>query len=198
MRMLALLLMVLQLQDVEVPTSAMREYGDARPPRGAVEFCARVPVECAAYLIPNKLVPRDAESMHWLDTINRMVNAEIAPATDMEQYGVAEYWAIPTTKGDCEDYALLKRKMLIALGLPPSALLVTAVLMDDREWTAHAVLTVRTDGGDYVLDNRTDVIFRWWRTGYRFVTRQSSVDPEQWVALTPNYVRVRETTGDRP
>ena len=46
----------------------------------------------------------------------------------MKHYGIADYWTLPTDgKGDCEDYALLKRHELIRLGWPSSALLMTIV-----------------------------------------------------------------------
>jgi len=55
----------------------------------------------------------------------------------------------------------------------------------DRQGDGHAVLTVRTDRGDYVLDNETSDIRLWHQTGYRFVKRQSSVDPNLWVTVGP-------------
>jgi hypothetical protein len=90
----------------------MRVFGVTQPPYGYVEFCKRMPEECA-------MGPKDE-----LDALNRAVNHEIAPATDMEIYGVVEYWTIPTTHGDTEDYALLKRKRLMAHGWPVSSLLI--------------------------------------------------------------------------
>ncbi len=45
--------------------------------------------------------------------------------------------------GDCEDYALLKRKMLMQAGWPREALLMTVVR--DKKGEGHAVLTVKTD-----------------------------------------------------
>jgi hypothetical protein len=47
----------------------------------------------------------------------------------------------------------------------------------------HAVLTVKTDRGEYILDNQTDDILFWADTGYRFVKRQSQSDPNGWVSL---------------
>ena len=61
--------------------------------------------------------------------------------------------------------------MLIQSGWPREVLLVTVVR--DKKEEAHAVLTVTTDKGDYVLDNQTQDILLWSETGYRFVKRQS-------------------------
>ncbi|WP_239507684.1 transglutaminase-like cysteine peptidase, partial [Enterobacter hormaechei] len=81
--------------------------------------------------------------------INSHVNAAIEPVTDMEQYGVEEVWTYPISgRGDCEDYVLLKKQMLIRAGLPASALLITVVR--DRKGDGHAILTVKTDRGDYI------------------------------------------------
>ena len=83
--------------------------------------------------------------------------------------------------GDCEDYVLLKRRILMESGWPREALLVTVVLKDKNE--GHAVLTVTTDKGDYVLDNLNKNILLWSATGYRFVKRQSQANPNVWVSL---------------
>ena len=118
-----------------------------------------------------------------LDRINRMINREVKPATDVELHGVEEYWTYPDArkKGDCEDYVLLKRRVLIEQGWPMSALLITVVRDDRRD--GHAILTVRTSQGDFVLDNKTDEIKPWHRSGYDFVMRQSYLNPRVWMSL---------------
>jgi predicted transglutaminase-like cysteine proteinase len=132
----------------------MRVYGVALPPYAFVEFCERMPVECRADLLPNARVVGTPEQMTELDRVNRKVNHDIAPATDLDLYGVPDYWTIPTTKGDCEDYALLKRQTLMRKGWPAGVLLMTVVYDEHHE--GHAVLTVRTALGDYILDNKND------------------------------------------
>jgi predicted transglutaminase-like cysteine proteinase len=76
---------------------------------------------------------------------------------------------------------LQKRKMLMQLGWPREALLITVVR--DKNNDGHAMLTVKSDKGEYILDNQTDDIVPWSDTGYRFVKRQSQSDPNVWVAL---------------
>lgn len=49
------------------------------------------------------------------ERINRDVNASITYKTDLAQYGTPEHWCLPSNFGDCEDYALLKRKLLLEL-----------------------------------------------------------------------------------
>lgn len=162
----------------------MRVHGSAAPPFGFVQFCERSPAECAPHGSREPHFTIAAARLSELDEINRLVNARIAPATDMELYGVLEHWTIPTTSGDCEDYALLKRQILIKKGWPPGALLMTVVR--DERGDGHAVLTARTSLGDYVLDNKVADIKLWHQTGYRFVMRQSYVDPRLWMSLTPD------------
>jgi predicted transglutaminase-like cysteine proteinase len=102
--------------------------------------------------------------------------------SDEELYGKPEYWTLPTDAGDCEDYLLLKKHYLEGLGFPSEALLITVVL--DEKSQGHAVLTVTTDKGDFVLDNRRNDVMRWSDTGYTYLKRQSAEDPRQWVSLT--------------
>ncbi|RTL71666.1 MAG: transglutaminase [Hyphomicrobiales bacterium] len=161
----------------------MRVYGVAQPPYGFVQFCERMPSECKSGVIQEQRLEASSERMSELDKINRQVNREIAPATDMEIYGQTEYWTIPTKRGDCEDYALLKRKRLIARGWPSSALLMTVVR--DEKGEGHAVLTARTTQGDFVLDNKVNEIKIWHRTGYKYVMRQSYLNPRIWMLLDP-------------
>jgi predicted transglutaminase-like cysteine proteinase len=123
------------------------------------------------------------ERLIELEAINRTVNREIEPATDLEIYGQTEYWTIPATKGDCEDYALLKRQRLMVRGWPASALLMTVVR--DQKGEGHAVLTARTLQGDFILDNKVDEVKAWHRTGYEFVMRQSYLSPRIWMSLDP-------------
>jgi len=159
----------------------MRVYGSAQPPYGFVRYCESSPDAC--------LVKGDGESRHQptpeslseLDKVNRLVNRSIQPATDAEIYGVSELWTLPTDRGDCEDYALLKQRMLVARGWPTSSLLITVVR--DEKGEGHAVLTARTAQGDLILDNKVDDVRLWSRTGYEFVMRQSYIDPRVWVSL---------------
>ncbi len=162
----------------------MRVYGVARPPYALSSFCERMPSECRAGFFQDARIAGAPEQMAELDRINRKVNRDIAPATDMELYGVPDYWTIPTTKGDCEDYALLKRQSLMRAGWPASALLMTVVYDEHHE--GHAVLTARTALGDYILDNKNDELRLWHQTPYEFVMRQSYLDPQVWMSLEPD------------
>lgn len=171
------------LRSAERSLAFMRVYGNAQPPYGFVRFCETTPRHCATTDQREQRFLADARRMAELDEINRLVNATIEPLTDLELYGVTEHWTLPRDKGDCEDYALLKRKMLIDRGWPASALLMTVVR--DEKGDGHAVLTARTLHGDYVLDNKLPDIRVWSKTPYEFVMRQSYLNPRVWVSLDP-------------
>jgi predicted transglutaminase-like cysteine proteinase len=163
----------------------MRVYGLAQPPYGFVNFCRRWPRECLQGPQEESRFMATPERLAELDYINRMVNHEIEPVTDVELYGEADHWTIPTTrsKGDCEDYVLLKRRRLMQLGWPASSLLITVVR--DERGDGHAVLTARTQQGDYILDNKTDDIKLWHHVQYQFIMRQSYLNPTVWMSLDP-------------
>jgi predicted transglutaminase-like cysteine proteinase len=117
-----------------------------------------------------------------LNTVNRAVNTSIKPRTDMEHWGVVDRWDLPDDGyGDCEDYQLLKRKILIEKhGLPRRALRMTVVV--DEEGEGHAVLMVRTNAGELILDNKRSTILSWSETGYLFVKREGQTGRD-WVSL---------------
>lgn len=161
----------------------MRVFGASQPPYGFVQFCQRTPAECRQHASEEQRFSAGPDRLSELDAVNQAVNRLIEPATDQEIYGQTEYWTIPTTRGDCEDYALLKRQRLIALGWPASALLLTVVR--DEKGEGHAVLTARTLQGDFILDNKVEEVKVWYRTRYEFVMRQSYVNPLVWMSLDP-------------
>lgn len=153
-----------------------------RAPIGWVDFCVEHKSECNA----RPSAPRDVvlTPKAWSDMVkvNAWANEAIQPITDQEHWGVVERWSYPDDgKGDCEDYVLLKRRMLIQAGWPREALLITVVR--DKKGDGHAVLTVKTNRGEFVLDNQEGEVLAWNKTGYRFVKRQSQSDPNLWISL---------------
>ena len=97
-----------------------------------MQFCEENPGECTANSGIETRLAASSQRLRELDEVNRRVNKSVVPETDMDHYGISEYWTLPTDgKGDCEDYALLKRHELMQLGWPSSALLMT-VVMDEK------------------------------------------------------------------
>lgn len=158
-----------------------REFGKTLPPVGFVQFCASFPQDCKGKGGKTFKLAMSPERWNLIYQVNAYVNGKIAPVSDQDLYGEPERWAYPTDAGDCEDYLLLKKRSLQELGFPPEALLITVVL--DENNGGHAVLTVTTDGGDFILDNRRDEVLRWSDVNYTFLKRQSQGNPTQWVAL---------------
>jgi predicted transglutaminase-like cysteine proteinase len=155
-------------------------------PYGWVDFCQRERTECVGPVLPALDVNLTPTTLAKLERINRMVNETIEPETNLEHWGtVLDHWDYPLDgKGDCKVYALYKRKLLIDMGFPRQALLMTIVR--DLNDEGHTILTVKTNRGEFVLDNLSDDIRPWDATGYRFIKRQSQEDPNVWVALDPD------------
>jgi predicted transglutaminase-like cysteine proteinase len=151
-------------------------------PYGWVDFCQRYRGECPDDELPPQSIDLTVKNFKQIERINAWVNHSIKPVSDMEHWGVVDQWDYPTDgKGDCEDYALLKRKMLIEDGYPRQALLMTVV--KEKNGDGHAILTIKTNRGEFVLDNMSDTIRPWTSAPYRFVKRQSQEDPNVWVAV---------------
>jgi predicted transglutaminase-like cysteine proteinase len=162
---------------------AYASVGDTtRAPIGWVEFCADNAAECSDRTVEARDVVLSFGAWKDLVRVNRWVNETIKPVTDLEHWGVVEKWSLPTDGyGDCEDYVLLKRKMLVEGGWPRAALLITVVR--DKRGDGHAVLTVKTDRGEFILDNQNEEILPWTETGYRLVKRQSQTNQNVWVSV---------------
>ncbi len=163
-------------------------------PGGYVSFCLRFPDQCET--TPNAPTSIALTPQAWatLAKVNSDVNAAIWPEDDSRHYGRVEYWTIPSDGyGDCEDYALTKRKNLAGLGLPLSALRIAVVVTPSE--VRHAVLTVVTDKGDFVLDNLTNDILPWDQTGFTWIERQAPGNAMAWVSLRPAD-RMLASTGD--
>ncbi|MBN9062436.1 MAG: transglutaminase-like cysteine peptidase [Rhizobiales bacterium] len=156
--------------------------GETKTPIGWIDFCQRYPRECVGARSAARDIQMTPQVWRLLFRVNAEVNAAIEPVSDMDHWGVVERWDFAEDgKGDCEEYVLVKRRELIAAGLPAQALLVTVVR--DKKNEGHAVLTVKTDRGDFILDNQEEAILPWAATGYRFSKRQSQENQNMWVDL---------------
>ena len=103
----------------------------------------------------------------------------IRPVNDRPDQG--DVWQVNVKSGDCEDFALTKRDHLIAMGWSPRALRIAVTKTPYGE--GHAVLVVKTDQGDLVLDNRTNAIKGWKDTDLRWLMIQSGDNPRVWYEL---------------
>lgn len=93
-------------------------------------------------------------------------------------------------RGDCEDFALTKKMRLRDAGVPSSALLVAlAVTASGKQ---HAVLIVRTDHGDIVLDSLDTRMREWTPSLYRWTSVQSPTDEWVWYRVGSGMVAKAE------
>lgn len=160
----------------------MATGGMTSQPIGHYEFCRAKPDECAIRTHRHGPLALTDALRETISAINAAVNAAVRPMSDFDIYGRDEVWAYPDQGvGDCEDYVLEKRRQLAAVGVSLSNLLITVVRKRDGE--GHAVLTLRTDKGDLILDNLNDELRLWYETGYRYLKRQSSEHTGRWVTL---------------
>ncbi|WP_203290884.1 transglutaminase-like cysteine peptidase [Maricaulis parjimensis] len=122
------------------------------------------------------------ERFDEIEQVNRAINQRLIWRSDLDQYGVEEFWTFPLQAGlrygDCEDFALEKRRELLERGFPPSALALATAYSE--ETGLHAVLVVRTNQGDYVLDNTTPWVLPWSQSPYRWLTIQQGESLTAW------------------
>ena len=176
------------------PNPFMTVGAAASPPTGHRQFCSDHPEECLLQSGPSAgagfspappPVALTTAMILSIAAINTAVNASVQPMSDRVLYGVEEHWDYPRTTakgrtaGDCEDFVLLKRRLLADVdGIAPGDLLITVVRKRDGE--GHAVLTLRTTRGDFILDNLDWRIRDFADTPYRFLKRQDPADPAAW------------------
>lgn len=153
-----------------------------KAPNGWLQLCAANADECKPTAGQARDMTLTPDLLQQLYEINKYVNDRVIWTSDAELYGTTERWAYPLDRGDCEDMVLLKRRMLAKAGWPLGALLITIVEERGRENTRHAVLTVRSDRGEMILDNQTPEILFWYESNYRYLSRQSAADPNVWVS----------------
>ncbi|TGE02405.1 transglutaminase-like cysteine peptidase [Methylobacterium nonmethylotrophicum] len=166
------------LPPVTVPAVAA---GEARPVPAWTEFCARYAQECAVDPSESAQITLTPRLWHAITTVNRQVNTSLRAVTDQEHWGVPDRWDLAEDgSGDCEDFQLLKRKLLAEAGLPRRAMRMTVVI--DEKGEGHAVLMIRTDRGDLVLDNKTSAVLPWHKTGYTYIKREAEAGT-RWVSL---------------
>lgn len=181
-----------------LPSSPMPGGQPAQdPPPGFVSFCMRYADQCLSDAKEASTVALTPDLWKTLNVVNETINYAIVPASDEVQYGRGEYWTIPKDGyGNCHDYMVAKRQALARAGVPLRALRMAIVLTPHNE--RHAILTVATDQGDYVLDNLRQDILPWDRTGYAWISRQDDRNDWGWIALDGGPTRVADAEGPRP
>ncbi|WP_208978049.1 transglutaminase-like cysteine peptidase [Labrenzia sp. 011] len=158
-----------------------------KAPIGHKQFCRDNAWACPDEQTEPVVVRLDEARWQELIDINAEVNRRVRPMTDEDLFGVAERWTYPVEGyGDCEEYVLEKQRILEEAGWPRSALLITVA--KDVKNSGHAVLTVRTDHGDVILDNQIEAVLPWYSTPYRYIKRQSASSPVIWTGISDTRV----------
>ncbi|UVF21233.1 transglutaminase-like cysteine peptidase [Microvirga terrae] len=169
------------LAALPVSTAPISSMGTAKPLQGWSQFCENFRSECVVNTAEPDTIDLTPQVWKTIVSVNQRVNSSIKAVTDADHWGVVDVWGFPDDgRGDCEDFQLLKRKLLAEAGLPRRAMRMTVVI--DELGEGHAVLMVRTTRGDFVLDNKTSSVLPWHRTGYVYIKRESQ-DTIGWVSL---------------
>lgn len=151
------------------------------PPLGHTHFCVRYPRDCDRTTRRNISTIPFAERWPQLNFINQVINAVIAPKPGEPE--VDTDWSIGPAEGNCNDYAVTKRHLLLEAGWPASALLLAEVV---RVTTGehHLILIVRGTNSDWVLDNLRPFIVRLDEThdDYLWVRVESAENRKSWTA----------------
>ena len=152
----------------------MHEGPNTLAPFAFIRYCVNTPAACR---------PSQAEKLDWswrnkaiVVRVNRWVNRSIRPINDQ-----GDSWDANVRSGDCEDFALTKRLALLKAGLPASALRIAVATTASGE--GHAVLVVKTNAGDFVLDNRSNRMLMWHQTDLTFIKIASAENPRLWRQL---------------
>lgn len=174
--------------DFTNPAFAATGRNQTSTPVGHAEFCQFHRSECGPNQKVVAAVELDQAKWDQLIAVNNALNTGITPETDEQLYRTAEFWTYPNGYGDCEDYALAKRRTLIEDGWPPSTLLLAVARQQNGE--GHAVLMVRTDRGDLILDNQDALVRLWTDTPYQYLKRQSQADAGKWVDIYDSATRL--------
>ena len=162
-------------------TLGMTTFGPTSIPVGYYDYCERRPARCRLKA-DDRAVELTTATWRTMVSVNRRVNRAVRPVTDIDLFGVTEFWDYPGEAGDCEDYVLEKRRQLHEGGFPLGSLLITVA--HDEYGGGHAVLTVVTDKGDFVLDNVEKRVLPWQKAELHYLKRQARSDPNAWVDLS--------------
>ncbi|MEP2704619.1 MAG: transglutaminase-like cysteine peptidase [Roseibium sp.] len=158
-----------------------------KAPIGHKQFCQDNAWACSREQYNPVVVKLTEELWQQLIAVNSDINSRVRPMTDDDLFGKVEHWAYPVNGyGDCEEYVLEKQRVLMEAGWPKSALLITVA--KDVQNSGHAVLTVRTDHGDMILDNQIEAVLPWYSTPYRYIKRQSTSSLVKWTGIADTRV----------
>lgn len=138
-----------------------------------IKFCSRYSDQCVNDSNVSVLVYSD-DLINLLNRVNIDINKRIRPDNNKDGY----HWSLETLSGNCNDYVVQKRAVLHDYGISFNNLLMVAVYTSSG--IGHMVLVVRTDRGNFVLDNLRNRIVLFKDSGYTLIRMQSVSDINLW------------------
>lgn len=147
------------------------------PPFGHTVFCMRYPDDCERS--GSSRLVADPRARHAeLDSVNRLVNASIAPVK--REVAFDDKWLVAPLQGNCHDYAVTKRHDLLKMGWPSSSLRLAEVTLNTGEH--HLILLADIEDEPFILDNLDpDVLsLALTKSGYYWNRIESPDDPKFW------------------
>jgi predicted transglutaminase-like cysteine proteinase len=163
------------------PTFAISQDDRVLPPMAFTLFCTRYPAECSDQAGTQQTVDRFDFAVLWheLNVVNTAVNISITPSNPTDTFDLD--WQISPQEGNCADYAVTKRHLLLSAGWASSALVLAEVVI--RKTGEHHLVLVVKENGDYlVLDNRRPAIVKLMQAlrDYNIVRAQSGETSRLW------------------
>jgi predicted transglutaminase-like cysteine proteinase len=151
-------------------------------PAAFVHFCNRYPDDCKVRQTEFDQTPVALTEARFIELskINTAVNSSIKPRVKRKSV-LVEDWVVAPHEGNCSDYAVTKRHMLLARGWPSDSLLLAEVAITSREH--HLVLVVRTSNRDLVLDNLNSDVRPISQSNYRWIRGQQTENPRFWSTI---------------
>jgi predicted transglutaminase-like cysteine proteinase len=160
------------------PRIYMEEGKPVLAPYAHVVFCLKYSLQCVVRGDAD-MVDLTPDIAALIKSVNETVNHTVTPQNDPEG---EDNWDVVTSSGDCEDYAIAKRKELIDKGLSSGVTRLAVAVTPDG--IGHVVVVVRSNIGDLVLDNRTDEVSAWQNVDLTWLKLQSAHNPEMWVDIS--------------
>ena len=156
--------------------------------KGQAGFCERLSSECAGRYTNTNVVVADDAFMERLREMNMTTNLMVRGINDADYYPEIDYWTIAVNAGDCEDYVLAKRATLRSWGVPENAMSLAYVTIPEDmapkgSVLDHAVLVLRTNTGDWILDNVRNSVLLPYQTRYEFHSATSFENFTEWKTL---------------
>ena len=125
----------------------------------------------------------DEQLLAMARVVNAAINTAISYRSDALTWNMEERWVMPirsegVTYGDCEDFALEKRAALLEAGAPADRMRMATAWSPGTG--SHAVLILRLEAGDYVLDSVTPHILTVSQTRYEWRSLQTGPSLLEW------------------